>query len=376
MRIVFCANHDASIYNFRLELVERLLQDGHEVIIVSPYGNRIEDLKSLGCQYVKIDMDRHGTNLVKELKLLANYKKALKSIKPNMVFTYTIKPNIYGAMACKALKIPCVVNITGLGTAVEQKGVLQKITLALYKIALKKVQTIFFQNEENMRFFREKKLYPKKHKLLPGSGVNLEKFVPLEYAEEKDGIRFLFIGRLMRAKGVLELFECARNIRKRYDNVFFDVVGWDDGGMSGEIKKASEDGTIVFYGKKDNVIPFIRKAQCIVLPSYFEGMSNVLLEAAASARPVIASDVPGCREIFEEGITGFGCKPKDSKSLEFAIEKFLRLSHEEKIEMGRKGRLKVEREYDRNIVIERYINELNEIQGRKIGCIQNFIKSF
>lgn len=365
MKICLIGNSDVSIYGYRLELVEKLIALGYTVCIVTPNGPFISKLQAQGCLFYEVDVSRHGTNPVKDLKLLANYKKVLKSIKPDMVFTYTIKPNIYGAMACKALKIPCVVNITGLGTAVEQKGVLQKITLALYKIALKKVQTIFFQNEENMRFFKEKKLYPEKHKLLPGSGVNLKKFVPLEYPEEKDEIRFLFIGRIMRTKGVLELFECARDIRKKYTNVFFDIVGWDDGGMSDEIEKASKEGAIVFYGKQDNVIPFIQKAQCIVLPSYFEGMSNVLLEAAASARPVIASDIPGCRETFEEGITGFNCKAKDSKSLEFAMEKFLRLSHEEKIEMGRKGRLKVEREYDRNIVIEHYINELNEIQRRK-----------
>lgn len=364
-RILFLANHDATIYNFRLELIERLLLDGYDVIIVSPYGNQIEDLKSLGCQYVKVNMDRHGMNPFKDLKLLTNYKKVLKNIKPDIVFTYTIKPNIYGAMACKALKIPCVVNITGLGTAVEQKGILQKITLTLYKIALKKVQTIFFQNEENMRFFREKKLYSEKHKLLPGSGVNLKKFIPLEYPEEKNEIRFLFIGRIMRTKGVFELFECARCMRAKYKNIFFDVVGWDDDGLAGEIEKAAREGTIVFHGKQNNVIPFIQQAHCIVLPSYFEGTSNVLLEAAASARPVIATDVPGCKETFEDGITGFSCKAKDVKSLETAIEKFLRLSHEEKAAMGKKGRLKMQKEYDRNIVVDRYINELNEIQRRK-----------
>jgi glycosyltransferase len=364
-KVLLLANHDIVLYNFRLELIERLLLDRHEVFIVFPYGNRINDLKKLGCQYIKIDMDRHGTNPVKDLKLLANYKKVLKSIKPDMVFTYTIKPNIYGALACKALKIPCVVNITGLGIAVEQRGILQKITLALYKIALKKVQTIFFQNEENMRFFKEKKLYPEKHKLLPGSGVNLEKFIPLEYPEEKDGIRFLFIGRIMRSKGVLELFECARRIRAKYENVFFDVVGWDDGGLVVEIEKAAKERAIVFHGRQDNVISFIQKAHCIVLPSYFEGMSNVLLEAAASARPVIASDVSGCRETFEEGITGFSCKVKDVESLEAAIKQFLQLPYGKKVEMGRKGRAKVEKEYDRNIVIERYMEELTRIQRRK-----------
>ena len=364
-KVLLLANHDIVLYNFRLELIERLLQDGHEVFIVSPYGNRIEDLKNLGCQYIKVDMDRHGTNPIKDLKLLVNCKKVFKSINPDIVFTYTIKPNIYGAMACKILKIPCVVNITGLGTAIEQKGILQKVTLTLYRIALKKVQTIFFQNEENMRFFQEKKLYPEKHKLLPGSGVNLKKFIPLEYPEEKNEIRFLFIGRIMRTKGVLELLGCARSVRRKHNNVFFDVIGWDDGGMSSEIEKASEEGVIVFFGKQNNEIPFIQNAHCIVLPSYFEGTSNVLLEAAASARPVIATDVPGCKETFEDGITGFSCKAKDVKSLETAIEKFLQLSHEEKAAMGEKGRSKMQKEYDRNIVVDRYINELNEIQRRK-----------
>lgn len=365
MRIVFCANHDASIYNFRLELVERLLQDGHEVIIVSPYGNRIEDLKSLGCQYVKIDMDRHGTNLVKELKLLANYKKALKSIKPNMVFTYTIKPNIYGAMACKALKIPCVVNITGLGTAVEQKGVLQKITLALYKIALKKVQTIFFQNEENMRFFSEKKLYPEKHKLLPGSGVNLKKFAVQEYPDDKI-VRFVFVARLMKEKGIDQYLEAAEYIKKKYPNTEFHICGFCEDEYKDKLEKLKGSETVIYHGMVGDMTEIYRNMHCTVHPTYYpEGLSNVLLESCACARLIITTDRAGCREVIEDGVNGFVVKEKDSQDLIDKIEKFLSLSYEEKIQMGLNGRAKVEREFDRNIVIDAYLKELKRLSFKK-----------
>lgn len=358
-KVLLLGNHDIVLYNFRLELIERLLQDGHEVIIVSPYGNRIEDLKSLGCQYIKIDMNRHGTNPIKDLKLLVNCKKIFKNIKPDVVFTFTIKPNIYGAMACKALKIPCVVNITGLGTAVEQKSILQKITLTLYRIALKKVQTIFFQNEENMCFFKEKKLYPEKHKLLPGSGVNLKKFIPLEYPEEKNKIRFLFIGRIMKEKGIDYYLKTAEYIKSKYAHTEFHVCGFVEAEYKGKLDDFVKRGIIVYHGLVKDVSAIYRQMHCLVFPSYYpEGISNVLLEAASSGRPVITTNRAGCRETVEDGKTGFLISVKNQEALNNVVEKFIALSNEQRRGMGLAGRRKVEQEFDRQIVVQKYCEEL------------------
>ena len=184
-KVLFLVNHDVVIYNFRLELVERLIADGHEVIISSPYGERIEDLKALGCEYREIELSRHGMNPLKELKLISTYKKLLREARPDIVFSYTIKPNIYGAIACRAVKVPCVANITGLGTAVENGGIAQKIIVMLYKYALARAQKIFFQNEENRKLFETHKIALGRHDYIPGSGVNLEKFAPLPYEENE-----------------------------------------------------------------------------------------------------------------------------------------------------------------------------------------------
>ena len=346
-KVLFLVNHDVVIYNFRLELVERLLKDGHQVVISSPYGERIEDLKSLGCEYRPIEISRHGMNPFKELKLLKSYKKLIKEVQPDIVFTYTIKPNIYGAMACKKYNVPCVANITGLGTAVENGGISQKITVALYKIAFKRIQKVFFQNKENMQFFIDKKIAIGKHDLLPGSGVNLEKFVPLEYPTEREPLRLVFIGRIMKDKGVYELAQVSREL----PNIKLTIVG--------DVYEGSENPfleieNVECVGRQQDVIPFIKDAHAVILPSYHEGMANVLLEGSACARPVLASNVHGCYETFDEGVTGFGFKVKDTLSLKEAILKLADLTIEERKEMGKKAREKMEKEFDRSIVVEKY----------------------
>ena len=207
--VLFLVNHDVVIYNFRLELVERLIADGHEVHISSPYGERIDDLVKLGAKYHEIKIARHGTNPVTDGVLIWNYIKLLKQVKPNIVFSYTIKPNIYGGIACWLMNVPQVANVTGLGTAVENPGLTQKITLALYRFAFKKIQRIFFQNTENRQFFIDHNLFTDKHGLLPGSGVNLERFAPLPYPDETDGIHFVFISRIMREKGIEQYLDAA-----------------------------------------------------------------------------------------------------------------------------------------------------------------------
>lgn len=359
-KILFLVNHDVVIYNFRLELVEQLLADGHHVIISSPYGERIENLKDLGCEYYEIDISRHGMDPLKELKLIYEYKKLLDKVKPDMVLSYTIKPNIYGSIACRTKKVPCVANITGLGMAVENGGLVQKITIMLYKYAFTNVQRVFFQNTENMKFFENHKIALGKHELLPGSGVNLRRFEVLEYPEN-DTVEFAFISRIMREKGIDQYLEAAEYIRDKYPNTVFHVCGFCEDDYEGMLKELTDKGIIVYHGMVRDVKTVLKNIHCTVHPTYYpEGISNVLLESSASARPIITTDRAGCREVIDDGVNGYIVKQKDSQDLIEKIEKFLSLSWKERRAMGLAGRAKVEKEFDRQIVVNKYLEEIDK----------------
>ena len=358
-RVLFLVNHDVVIYNFRLELVERLLAEGHQVIVSSPYGERIEELKALGCEYHEISILRHGMNPIKEIALIRQYKKLIRLVSPDIVFAYTIKPNIYGAIACRAEKIPCIANITGLGTAVENGGIVQAITIGLYKYAFTKIQKVFFQNTENRQFFIDHRIAEKKHDLLPGSGVNLQRFVPLEYPS-LDKTEFAFISRIMREKGIEQYLEAAEYIGKKYPNTVFHVCGFCEQAYENRLRELHNRGVIVYHGMLRNIKPLLCNIHCTIHPTYYpEGVSNVLLESSACARPIITTNRSGCREVIDDGVNGFVVKEKDSADLIEKIEKFLQLSYEQKKEMGLRGREKVEREFDRNIVVEKYMKEIS-----------------
>ncbi len=356
-KVVILVNSDIVIYNFRLELVEELLSGGHQVVVVSPYGKRIDFLTQIGCRFIELNLSRHGKNPFQDLKLLKGYKKILKEEKPDVVLTYTIKPNIYGGMACQSLKIPYISNVTGLGDAIENGGLLQKITLFLYKIGLKKSKNVFFQNESNQKFFLENKIVKGKNDLLPGSGVNIERFAYAEYPTN-DAIKLLFIGRITRDKGVNELAIAAKKLASKQQDVVFDIVGWADEGNANPFEGL---GNCCCHGSQIDVKPYLKKAHAIVLPSYHEGMANVLLEAAACGRPILASNIPGCQETFDEGVTGFGFEPKNVESLCEAIEKFAALPHEQKREMGKAGRKKMEEQFNRQIVVDKYLEQINSL---------------
>lgn len=360
-KVLFLVNHDVVIYNFRLELVERLREEGHQVVISSPYGERIEDLKALGCEYRDITLSRHGMNPVKEMKLLLDYIRLLKDTKPDIVLTYTIKPNIYGGMACALLGIPYVANITGLGTAVENGGLVQKITVLLYKMAFARVQRVFFQNEENRQFFADRKIALSKHAILPGSGVNLQRFVPLPYPQG-DSVEFVFISRIMREKGADQYLDAAEYIRKKYPNTVFHVCGFCEQDYEARLQEMQERGVIVYHGMVRDVKTVLEKVHCTIHPTFYpEGISNVLLESCACARPIITTDRSGCREVIDDGVNGFVVKQRDTQDLIEKIEKFLSLSWEERQAMGIAGRAKVEREFDRQIVVERYLEETAKV---------------
>lgn len=360
-KVLFLVNHDVVIYNFRLELVEKLIDEGYEVHISSPYGERIDELKKLGAVHHDIKIDRHGMNPISELKLLEKYKKLIEKIKPNYVFGYTIKPNIYGAIAAEKYNVPFIANITGLGTAVENPGMTQKIMIMLYKIAFKDVKKVFFQNTENQDFFIKHKIALGKHGLLPGSGVNLNRFSYKDYPHN-DVIKFAFISRIMKEKGIDQYLEAAKSIKEMYSNVEFHICGFCESEYEGKLNDYNDKGIVIYHGMIRNVADFMAQMNCIIHPTFYpEGISNVLLEACATGRPIITTNRSGCREVVDDGVNGFMIPQKNTEILIKSIDKFLHLKQEEMAQMGLNARKKVEKEFDRNIVVDAYMKEIDTI---------------
>lgn len=360
-KILILANNDGGLYKFRKELIEELSIE-NDVYISLPRGNNIPRLKELGCTFIETPIDRRGVNPIADIKLFMKYMKILKEVKPDVVLSYTIKPNVYGGMASSLLKKPYIANVTGLGTAVESGGVIQKITLLLYKCGLSKAACVFFQNESNKELFIERKIVGKNTRLIPGSGVNLNDYKLQNYPSSDKGIRFLFIGRIMKAKGIEELLEAAEKIKTIYKDISFDLIGDIEEDFSIKLKEYAEKEIINYHGQQDSVIPFIKNTHATILPSYHEGTANVLLESAACGRPIIATAIPGCIETYNESLSGFGCEVRNSESLVQAISKFINLSHVKKEKMGVKGREKMEIEFNRNIIISAYLEEIRKAQ--------------
>ena len=354
-KILILVNDVTTVLQFRCELVHALVAEGHEVLVSVPQNERIPEIEALGAKVVETEVVRHGKNPFKDLKLLRRYKKLLKEIRPDIVLTFTIKPNVYGGIACGKLKIPYVANITGLGV-VGEGGIMQKLMLWLYKKGLKKAKCVFFQNQENEAFFREKKVVSGETELLPGSGVNVERFSFMEYPEN-ERTNIVFVGRIIKDKGVFELAEAAKRIKER-ENVRFTIVGDVEYGSENPFVNMPNVNCVGFH--KD-VKPYLEYAHAIILPSYHEGMANVLLEAAACGRPILASKIPGCQETFEEGITGFGFESKNVETLCDVIKKFVALSYEQKREMGKAGRKKIEEQFNRQIVVNKYLEQINSL---------------
>lgn len=368
MKILILANNDIGLYKFRKELIEELINPGSYIIgrkakpckvfISLPKGEFINEFENLGCKFINTPVDRHGVNPKIDLKLLMKYRFILKKIKPNIVFGYTIKPNIYGGMACAEKNIPYICNITGLGTAVENKGLLQLITLIMYRVALAKVEIVYFQNIENEHFFNKHKLCVGKHKILPGSGVNLEYYKPINYPKD-DIIEFVFVSRIMKEKGIEQYLNAAKYIRREYPNTRFHICGFCEQDYKNKIQKLQNKGIIIYHGLVHEMREIYAQIHCIIHPTYYpEGLSNVLLESAASARAIITTNRSGCREVIEDGKNGYLIEEKDDKDLIKKIEKFIALSSDERKQMGLNGRKKVEKEFDRKIVVEAYMKEI------------------
>lgn len=361
-RVLFLTNSVKGLYNFRSELIQKLSEEGYKVIIAAPHDKEMQYFINKGYQCIKYSINRRGINPFIEFKLIFNYINIVKLTKPDLVLTYTIKPNVYGGLTCRLFRVPYIANITGLGTSIDESGLLKRISLKLYKEGLRKAQCVFFQNDFNRKIFEDANIVKSITKLIPGSGVNIKKYKLEDYPDEKANLRFLFIGRIMKAKGIDELLEAVKIVKEEFPEVHFDLIGGKEEDYAEVINELEKAKIVQYHGRlhQEDVREFIIKSHVIIHPSYHEGMSNVLLEAAATGRPVLASDVPGCREIFKEGVNGFGFEAKNVNSLVEAIIKFIKLSHEKKKDMGLAGRKKIEREFDRKYVINAYMDEINE----------------
>ncbi len=360
MRLLLLANNDGGLYRFRRELLERLLKE-HEVHVSCPQGTFFEDLISMGCIVHACEMDGRGMNPLAELKIYRWFRQLIREIRPDMVLTYTIKPNIYGGLACRKAGIPYAANITGLGTAVTSGGWKGVFFRHLYKAGLKKARIVYFQNTEDRRFMLRNGIVSGKHDLLPGSGVNLSQFDVLDYPKTET-VDFLFLSRVMKQKGIEELLTAAKTIREKYPNTVFHICGTCDKEYENILKQAVDAGVVVYHGFVKNIIDYQKLSSCTVHPTFYpEGMSNVVLESCACGRPVITTDRPGCREAVEDGVTGFLIKERDSADLTEKLERFLTMSWDDRRRMGLAARRKVEAEFDREIVVRRYLELLSSL---------------
>ena len=363
-KVLILGNSSLVVFGMRGELIQRLVEESLDVTVSFPtdsLGKEENPYKEYGCTYVDTAIDRRGTNLFRDAVLLKDYIKLLKAVKPDVVLTYTVKCSIYGGMACRILKVPYIVNITGLGKGLAEGGLRQKLLVMLYKLAVKSAECVFFQNQSDRQFFIEHSIRYKKDGLLPGSGVNLEKYVPIHYPED-DKIVFTYIARVMKAKGIDEFLEAAKTIKQEYPNAEFHICGFYEDDYKEIIENAEKLGVVKYHGQVSDVRPYEAISHCIVLPTYHpEGISNVLLEAAACARPLITTNRPGCKEVVDDGVNGYLVKERDGQDLLEKMRKFIALSQDERKAMGIAGRAKVEKEFDRQIVVEKYLECIKQI---------------
>ncbi|OUQ47360.1 glycosyltransferase family 4 protein [Lachnoclostridium sp. An118] len=359
MRILILANNDVGLYKFRKELIQELIRQGNRVIVSLPDGELIPDIRKLGVKVILTDVDRRGINPLTDLKLLMRYFRMAVTLKPNLVITYTIKPNVYGGMVSRFLHIPYAENITGLGTTFQTENLVKKLVCFLYKVSSKCAKVVFFENEENKQIFLDNHLIREEQACrLNGAGVNLDEYPYMEYPGENEPIRFLFIGRVMKEKGVDELFEAARRIKKEYPDVLFDIVGPMEDEYSSVITKLEEDGIITYYGYQKDVRPFIARCHCFVLPSWHEGMANTLLEAGAMGRPLITSRIHGCMEAVVDGESGYLAEKGNEESLIQKFHNFFELERDEQENMGRKSRKYIEQFFDKVEIVNDTIGAL------------------
>ncbi|MDC1373517.1 glycosyltransferase family 4 protein [Flavobacteriaceae bacterium] len=363
--IIYNATHHVLL--FKSELIKSIRENGYRIVVLASTDNYTEKLKDIVDEFHEIKLDSSGVNPIKDTYLIFQIYSICKSIKPIAILNFTIKPVIYGTLASRLLGgVPVVNTITGLGTAFISSGFSNKVAKFLYKFTFKYSHLVFFQNPDDQQFFKQLKIITKNNtKLISGSGVDLVKFKPVEN-KKRDDIKILFIGRIIADKGIYELIESAQIIKKEYSNVSFILMGMlgvknNTSISENEVDKWINDGVIEFIPFQDDIRRFLGDSDVVVLPSYREGTPKTLIEAASMGKPLIATDVPGCREVVNHEVNGFLCEVKNPVSLAAAIKRYIELDDSSKIKMGEKSRELAEEKFDIIKVNNCYINEINKI---------------
>ncbi|ASO27812.1 glycosyl transferase [Vibrio anguillarum] len=365
MKLVMVANTAWSVFNFRHSLIKELLRCGVQLYVIAPEDKFSIKLADMGCQVLDLPMQAKGVNPLADFGLMLRLLRYYREIKPDFIIHYTIKPNIYGSLAAKLAGIPSLAITTGLGYTFVNQNVVSQLARQLYKFAFRYPKEVWFLNEDDRSVFLEHHLIePDKAVLLHGEGVNLNHFVPSNKPQPDENIRFLLIARMLRDKGVCEFVEAARQIRKQYPQVIFQLLGdcsVPNPSVIGreEIAQWEKEGVVEYLGTTDDVRPIIAQADCLVLPSYYrEGIPRTLMEGAAMAKPIITTDNVGCRDVVLDGQTGYLCEVKNALSLAQRCELFLTLSDSEKQAMGKAGRAFMEDKFDEKWVIKQYFATL------------------
>lgn len=374
MHILMTVNAAWNIWNFRRPLVEALSSDGHRITVLAPTDDAVPDLERLRCRVRPLEMSVKGLNPIEDLKLQRRFGRIFHEERPDAVLSYTIKNNIFGARAATRAYVPFLPNVTGLGTAFLSGKLLQMVTEQLYRRSFAALPVVFFQNEDDRDLFLSRRLVrAEQARLLPGSGIDLLRFAPSPMPAHEEPPVFLMIARLLRDKGVLEFVEAARRVKSRHPQARFQLLGAVGSENRSAIDRLTVDawvaaGVVEYLGTTADVRPAIAAASCVVLPSYREGAPRTLIEAAAMARPLIATDVPGCRAVVDRDVSGFLCEVRNAESLAAAMERFLDLSPEAQQAMGAAGRAKMEREYDQALVVDAYRAALDVIASGRRGA--------
>lgn len=348
-------------------LLKALQADGYRIVAIAPRDTFSHKLEELGFEYYEIKMNNKGTNPFEDLKLTADFYRLFKTIKSDVTLHYTIKPNIYGTLAATLAGVPVINNVSGLGTVFLDDSLSSRIARWLYRFTFRFSKKVFFQNEHDQALFVESRLVdPAKTECLPGSGIDTTKEIPLHHSVKKAGVCFLFVGRLLKDKGLVEFVDAARIVKAKYPDAEFNILGpyyyGNPTAITGqEIGAWQKEGVVNYLGVSDNVENVIAHADCVVLPSYREGLSRVLLEASLMAKPIITTNVPGCKELVDEGKNGFLCEVKNADDLAEKMEKMFLLDDIERVQMGINGRQKIIDEFDEKIVIDRYKAAIKEI---------------
>lgn len=360
--ILITSNSAWNLANFRRPVIEALVGAGHRVIAAAPADGFEERLTAMGAAFRPLQMRGAGMSPLEDARLLRDYITLCRVERPDLMLGFTAKPNIYGSLAARITRVPVVATISGLGSAFLQGGLLGGLLLRLYRVALRRARAVLFQNADDRDLFVARRIAtPAQARLVAGSGVDLERFAPAPM-EPRDEVRFLLIARMLRDKGIAEFVDAARIVRQRYPQTRFQLLGGPGGDNPSAVPQAdlerwSGELIVELPGVTDDVRPWIAAADCIVLPSYREGLPRSLLEGAAMARPLIASDVPGCREVVEDELNGLLCEVKSAASLASAMERMIELGHDGRIAMGEAGRRKVAVDFDQRLVAAAYVAE-------------------